>query len=206
MHLDLIELVKTGGPLIVALIVFVETGLLIGFFLPGDSLLFTAGALASKGYINLWTLIILVPLAAVVGDALGFRIGRKLGNRLYLKKDSVIFKKEHIVKSEQFFSKHGGKSVILARFIPVVRTFTPVIAGASNMSVGQFSKYNVVGGILWGVGLTMLGYVIGNNFSGDIDKIILPIVVSIVIISVLPGVITLIIGKLKKKQEGSSNE
>ena len=206
MHLDLVSLIKTGGPFLVTLIVFVETGLLIGFFLPGDSLLFTAGALASKGYINFWVLVVSTPLAAIIGDAVGFRIGRKLGSKLYQKKDSFFFKKEHILKSEEFFSKHGGKSVILARFIPVVRTFTPVIAGASNMHASKFTKYNVLGGLLWGVGLTTLGYLIGNSFGGEIDTIILPIIIGIVVLSILPGVVTLLVNKFRDSKKDVKSE
>ena len=185
---DLTELVRTIGYLGVMAIVFAESGLLIGFFLPGDSLLFTAGFLASQDVLNIWVLALLSFVAAVAGDAVGYQIGHKAGRRLFQNPDSRFFKRAYLVQSELFFEKHGGKAVFLARFLPIVRTFTPVVAGMGAMSYRRFFWFNVMGALGWAVGVTFAGYLLGNTIPG-VDKYLLPIIAVIILISVLPGAV-----------------
>jgi membrane-associated protein len=172
-------------------IVFAESGLLIGFFLPGDSLLFTAGFLASIGVFNIWVLAPLCVIAAITGDAVGYAFGKQAGRRLYERPDSRFFKRRHLVAAELFYEKHGGKTIVIARFLPVVRTFAPIVAGASNMQYRRFVFFNVMGGILWGAGLTIGGYVLGEAIP-DIDKYLLPIIALIVLLSALPTIIHIV--------------
>lgn len=193
---DLTSLIKTVGYLGVAGIVFAESGLLIGFFLPGDSLLFTAGFLASAGYLDIWPLLILTFIAAVVGDNVGYSMGKRFGPKIFKREDSLFFHKEHIARSQKFFEQHGGKTIILARFLPVVRTFAPIVAGVGNMHYRTFLFYNIIGGLLWSVGLTLLGFYLGKVIP-DIDKYLLPIIIGIVVLSVLPTAFHLI--KNRKK-------
>lgn len=184
-HFDLAQIVQTVGLLGVFAIVFTESGLLIGFFLPGDSLLFTAGFLASQGFFDIWILTIGCFLAAVLGDSTGYYIGHKFGRRLFHKEDSVLFHKDHLIKAERFYEKHGGKTIILARFLPVVRTFAPIVAGIGKMNYATFLFYNVIGGFLWAVCITVAGYFLGSLIP-DVDKYLLPIIGVIVILSVAP--------------------
>lgn len=186
MHGDLAGIIETVGYIGLFAIVFAETGLLIGFFLPGDSLLFTAGFLASQGIFNIYILCFLMFIAAVVGDSVGYMIGHKYGKRLFKKEDSLLFHKDHLEKAKAFYEKHGGKTIIIARFMPVVRTFAPVVAGIGDMKYSTFLTYNVVGGLLWAVGLPALGYVLGSSIP-DVDKYLLPIIAIIVLASVAPG-------------------
>ena len=179
---------KAIGYVGVMAIVFAESGLLIGFFLPGDSLLFTAGFLASQGTMNIWVLATLAFVAAVCGDAVGYQIGHRVGRRLFENPDSRFFKREYLVQSEMFFLKHGGKAVFLARFLPIVRTFTPVVAGMGAMSYPRFFFFNVLGGLGWAVGVTVAGYLLGNSIPG-VDRYLLPIIVVIVLVSALPSIV-----------------
>ncbi|MBP7767016.1 VTT domain-containing protein [Candidatus Saccharibacteria bacterium] len=181
--LDVNQLIQSGGILLIALIVFAESGLLVGFFLPGDSLLFAAGLYASQGNFSLYWLIASVVVAAVVGDNVGYGIGKKAGQRIFRKKDGIIFRKEYLQKSEEFYELHGGKTIIIARFTPIVRTFAPVVAGASNMDRQKFMAYNVIGGVLWGAGIPVLGYFIGNKIP-HLDKYIEMVVVAVVVVSI----------------------
>lgn len=185
--IDLVWLVNTVGYLGVWFMVFAESGLFIGFFLPGDSLLFTAGFLASQNYLNIYTLAIGSFVAAVLGDALGYLFGRKVGPAIFKKEDSFWFHRSHLEKARAFYEKHGGKTIIIARFMPIVRTFAPILAGVGEMSYLKFASYNVVGAALWGIGLAFLGYFLGSTIP-DVDKYLLPIVVGIVVLSVLPTV------------------
>ncbi len=168
----------------VALIVFAESGLLIGFFLPGDTLLFGAGLAASQGELSLPILIIAVVTAAIVGDNVGYSIGRRAGPRIFKKEDGILFRQEYLEKSEEFYEKHGGKTIIIARFVPIVRTFAPVVAGASKMTRRRFFAFNVVGGILWGAGMPLLGYFVGNRIPG-LDKYIEIVILGVVLLSLL---------------------
>lgn len=171
--LDFIDpqnLISKGGYAFIFLVVFAESGLLIGFFLPGDSLLFTAGMVASGALakllpdveMSIWVLLPGVFLAAVVGDQVGYLFGRKVGPSLFSREDSRIFKQSHVEKAQEFFDKHGPKAIVLARFVPIVRTFTPIVAGVAHMHYSTFVRFNVIGGFLWGVGITSLGYFLGS--------------------------------------------
>jgi membrane-associated protein len=171
------------------LIIFAETGLLIGFFLPGDSLLFTGGILASQGNLNIAVIAIGCFLAAVIGDQVGYSIGHRAGPPLFRRPDSRIFKQRYVERTKEFFDKHGPKTILLARFVPVVRTFAPVLAGVGEMDRRTFTTYNVVGGFVWAVGVTVAGYILGSAIGSDIDKYLLPIIAVIVVLSILPPLI-----------------
>jgi membrane-associated protein len=167
-------------------IIFAETGLLIGFFLPGDSLLFTAGILAGQGKLDIWMVAIGAFVFAVVGDQVGYTIGQKLGPRLFSKPDSRIFQQEYVERTKRFFEKHGPKTIIIARFVPIVRTFAPTLAGVGEMPRSTFFKYNVSGAFIWAVGLTILGYALGDAIGEDIDTYLLPLIALIILISLIP--------------------
>jgi membrane-associated protein len=184
---DIIAVIKTAGYLGITAIIFAESGLLVGFFFPGDSLLFTAGVLAGAGFLNIWILIPLVFLAAVLGDNVGYYIGKKAGEKLFQKEESLFFKRSNVERAKAFFEKHGQRSIVLARFVPVVRTFVPTVAGVGQMHYGQFFRANLLGGALWACGLPILGYWLGEVIP-DIDRYLLPIIAVIVILSVLPVV------------------
>ena len=189
MHFELESLIRTVGYLGVAGIVFAESGLLIGFFLPGDSLLFTAGFLASQGYLDIHLLAFLCAVAAILGDNFGYEFGKRAGSRLFKKKDSRLFKQEYLQRAKAFYEVHGNKTVVLARFTPIVRTFAPVVAGATHMDRQSFVRYNIIGGIIWGAGITYLGYGLGSKIP-NIDKILLPVVLGVIVLSIgIPGAI-----------------
>lgn len=181
---DIEHLIQSGGILIVSLIVFAESGLLVGFFLPGDTLLFGAGLAASQGEISLLWLILAVVAAAVIGDNVGYSIGRRTGHRIFSKKDGILFRQEYLERAEKFYEAHGGKTIILARFVPVVRTFAPVVAGASKMPRQRFFMFNIVGGIVWGAGMPLLGYFVGNRIPG-LDKYIEVVILGVVALSLI---------------------
>jgi membrane-associated protein len=178
-------LIETFGTLGVLAVVFVESGLLFGFFLPGDSLLFTAGLLSSTGTLpDLWVLLVTIPLAAIAGDQVGYAIGRKAGPRIFTRPDSRLFRQEYVEKSSDFFERYGARTIVLARFVPIVRTFAPVMAGVARMRYRTFLVYNVIGGVLWGCGLTTLGY-----FLGQVDFVranVEAIIIGIVLLSFMP--------------------
>lgn len=190
MNFDLKTFIETVGYLGVFFIVFAESGLLIGFFLPGDSLLFTAGLLAAEGFFNLPILIVLSVIAAVTGDSVGYVFGSKVGRKLFNKEDSLLFKKEHLLKAESFYEKHGGKTIVLARFMPFIRTFAPIVAGIGRMRYSHFLLFNLIGGLLWAVGLPLLGYFLGRSIP-NVDKYLLPIIAVIVVASVAPSALHL---------------
>jgi membrane-associated protein len=169
----------------VLFIIFAESGLFFGFFLPGDSLLFTAGFLASQGYFNIAVLVIGCAIAAIAGDSAGYAFGHKVGPKIFTREDSFFFHKRHIERSRAFFEAHGKKTIILARFIPVVRTFAPILAGVGGMRYRTFLSYNVFGGLVWGAGFPVLGYMLGHIIPSA-DKYILPIVLGIVLVSFIP--------------------
>ncbi len=184
-HFDIAELIRAVGYLGVFGIVFLESGLLIGFFFPGDSLLFTAGFLASQGFLDIKILIAGCFIFAVLGDSIGYYIGHKLGPKIFKKEDSIIFHKKHLDRAQRFYDKHGGKTIILARFIPVIRAFAPVVAGAGKMDYKRFVFFNFFGGVLWAIGVTLAGYYLGSLIP-DVDKYLLPIVGLIIVASILP--------------------
>jgi membrane-associated protein len=189
LHPDLEPLLERGAPiflLVIAAIVFAESGLLFGFFLPGDSLLFSAGlVVALAGRPNLALLILVVFLAAVLGDQVGYMFGNKVGPSIFKRPDSRFFKQENVTKSHEFFEKHGPKALILARFIPIVRTFTPILAGVSSMRYRTFVTFNVVGGAIWSVAGIMLGYGLGKRFP-ELETYITPIILLIIFLSLIP--------------------
>lgn len=186
LHGDLAHIIQTIGYIGVFTIVFVESGLLIGFFLPGDSLLFTAGFLASQGFFNIALLTIGCFIAAVFGDSVGYFIGHKFGRKLFQKEESLLFHKDHLLKAEAFYKKHGGKTIIIARFMPFIRTFAPVVAGMGNMKYSSFVTYNIIGAVLWAIGITLAGYYFGNI---PIVKENFEVVIFLIIfLSVLPAV------------------
>ncbi|MGC0421350.1 DedA family protein [Embleya sp. AB8] len=191
--LDPDKLISTFGLIGILVIVFAESGLLIGFFLPGDSLLFTTGLLVSDGkYISqpLWLVCLLLWIAAVVGDQVGFLFGRKVGPALFNRPNSRFFKRENVEKAHEFFDRYGPRSIVLARFVPIVRTFTPIVAGVARMKYRTFIVYNVLGGLLWACGVTLLGHSLGRvRFVRDNIEFIL---VAIVLISVIPVAIELL--------------
>jgi membrane-associated protein len=169
------------------LIVFAESGLLIGFFLPGDSLLFTAGLLASQDRFGLHLPILLVGcfIAAVLGDQVGYAFGKKAGPSLFRRENSRIFKQEYVHRTKSFFDHHGPKTIVIARFVPIVRTFAPILAGVGDMPYRVFVRYNVAGAFMWAVGLTTAGYVLGETIP-NIDKYLLPIIAVIIVVSIVP--------------------
>ena len=184
-------LIETFGMLGVLAVVFVESGLLIGFMLPGDSLLFTAGLLSANGTLpDLWVLLVTIPLAAIAGDQVGYAIGRKAGPAVFKRPDSRFFREEYVERSREFFDRYGARTIVIARFVPIVRTLAPVMAGVSRMNYRTFVFFNVIGGIGWGVSVTTLGY-----FLGQVDFVhdnLEPIILGIVALSVLPIAIELL--------------
>lgn len=196
MHLDvraLIESLKGFSYLAIWGIIFAESGLLIGFFLPGDSLLVAAGFAASQNLLNIWILVIGCFVCAVLGDNVGYVTGSKFGRRLFQKDDSRWFKKEYLVRTQKFYQKHGKKTIVLARFVPIVRTFAPIIAGLGVMKYKTFMSYNLVGGFVWTFGVTLLGYFLGNLLPAEqVDKYLLPIIMLVVLVSLLPSIIHII--------------
>lgn len=194
---DVRGLVQTGGYIALAIIVFTETGLMIGFFLPGDSLLVTAGLFAAKGDLNIVFLNVLLMFCAITGDATGYYIGRKLGPALFRKEDSFFFRKKHLIATQEFYERHGGKTIIIARFVPIIRTFAPVVAGVANMSYRHFAFYNIVGGIGWVFSMTMTGYLL-LKIIPDAEKHIHVIIVVVIFLSILPGIIEVARAKMRK--------
>lgn len=194
------SLIETFGTLGLFLIIFAESGLLVGFFLPGDSLLFTAGLLASKGTLNLPVIIIGCAVAAIVGDQVGYLIGRRAGPALFKRPDSRLFKKKNAERAHAYFEKNGPKTIILARFLPVIRTFAPVVAGVGKMDYRRFTTFNVIGGVLWAGGVTLAGNILGKSIP-NIDRWLLPIIVAIGAVSFVPVALEL----LKLRREGQAD-
>jgi membrane-associated protein len=184
---DLRELLEAVGYLGLFAIVFAESGLLVGFFLPGDSLLFTAGLLAGIGFFEYWIVLPLTIVAAISGDQVGYAFGKRVGPRLFYKEESLLFHKKHLERAHAFYEKHGGKTIILARFLPVVRTFAPIVAGMGQMSYAKFVLYNVAGGLLWSVSMITGGYFFGSLLPPEqVDRYLLPVIALIIVLSVLP--------------------
>lgn len=208
---DLIQFAQTAGPLaallVVILIIFAENGLLIGFFFPGDSILFTIGVLVQgtnsiKLNFDINLVVGLLFLAAVIGASVGYAFGKKIGPRLFKRPDSLLFRKENVQKAQKFYDKYGGKTIIIARFVPVVRTFVPLIAGIAKMEYKTFLLFNILGGALWVAGITYLGYFMGawlNSMGIDVDTILLPIIAIILIASISPALYQLL--KEKKQRQ-----
>ncbi len=186
---DVEGIIRWGGLTMLVLIIFAETGLLIGFFLPGDSLLVTAGLLSSpgQGLMNIGLLATVVPIAAIAGNSVGYYFGRAAGPRLFNREDSLLFHREHLYRAQAFYDRHGGKTLVLARFMPIVRTFVPIVAGMAKMEFSTFTFYNVVGGFLWILSMVFLGYFIGDIpwVRQNVEKVIL----LVIFLSILPGII-----------------
>lgn len=198
MHLfDITALIQAIGLFGVTAIVFAESGLFFGFFLPGDSLLFTAGLLASQGHISIIWLLILCFVAAVLGDNVGYATGKKLGDALTDKQDTWYFKRKYLEKTEAFYIKHGKKAIILARFMPIVRTFAPILAGAGSMTYKTFFVFNIIGGFIWTWGILLLGYFLGSTFPAT-EEYLTPIIIGIIVLSLLPSVIEIIKSRKNK--------
>jgi membrane-associated protein len=198
------ELIRMGGLVGLVAVVFAETGLMVGFFLPGDSLLVTAGLFAAKGDLNIVWLNLALMAAAIGGDATGYWIGRGAGQSLYNRPNSFFFRKHHLVRTHEFYEKHGGKTIVIARFVPVIRTFAPVVAGAAEMTYRRFALYNIAGGIGWVASMTLTGYFLGRAVP-DIDKHIHIVVAVVILLSLLPGLITIAREKMKARSAAASS-
>ena len=199
---DLESTLQTVGLIGLLVIVFAESGLLIGFFLPGDSLLFTAGLLSSQGHLApLPVILVGCFVAAVAGDQVGYMFGSRVGPSLFRRPDSKIFKQEYVEKARAYFERHGSKTIVLARFVPIVRTFAPILAGVGDMQYRTFVTFNVIGGLLWAVGVTSLGYVLGESVP-EIDKYLLPIIALIVLLSLLPVAIEILRNRRATSRHG----
>ena len=183
------RLLEAFGTIGLLLVVFAESGLLFGFFLPGDSLLFTAGVFAARGDLNLPVILVGVFVAAVAGDQVGYAFGNRVGPALFRRPDSRFFKQKHLERAQRYFEEHGPRTIVLARFIPIVRTFAPIVAGVGDMRYRTFLAFNVVGGLLWGVGVTTLGFLLGEAI--DIDRYLLPVIAAIVAASLVPVLLEL---------------
>lgn len=187
---SLADLIRWGGYIILVAIVFCETGLLVGFFLPGDSLLITAGLVAATGTLDIWLLNAFLIPAAIIGDSVGYAIGYRAGPHLFTKEQSLLFSRKHLLRTREFYEKYGGKTIVLARFIPLIRTFAPVVAGIGQMEYRRFLFYNVFGGILWVASLTWAGYLLGTLIP-DISRYIHIVVIVVIMLSMVPVVVEL---------------
>ena len=192
------ELIRMGGMAGLIFIVFAETGLMIGFFLPGDSLLVTAGLFAAKGDLQIAWLNVALVAAAILGDATGYWIGLRAGKALYSRPNSFLFRREHLIRTHAFYERHGGKTIVIARFMPIIRTFAPVVAGAASMTYRRFAIYNIVGGAAWVLSMTLTGYYLGLAVP-DIDKHIHIVVAVVIALSLLPAVISFIRARLQSR-------
>ena len=179
-------MIRWGGTALVCLIVFVETGLFVGFFLPGDSLLVSAGVFAAAGHLDVAALLTLVSLCAIAGDQLGYLIGHRAGEALYRRDDSFLFRKKHLQRAHDFYEKYGGKTVILARYVPIVRTFAPAVAGAASMRYRRYLSYSVIGGPLWVWSMVLTGYFLGTAIP-DVNQHIHLVIIVVVFLSFLPA-------------------
>ncbi len=197
------DLIRWGGYALLAAIVFTETGLLLGFFLPGDSLLITAGLVAGAGGLNIWWVNVLLMAAAIVGDSVGYAIGFRTGPRIFTREDSLLFNRRHLIRTREFYERYGGKTIVLARFIPIIRTFAPVVAGVGQMEYRRFLFYNVFGGIGWVASLTWAGFLLGQTVP-NIDKHVHVVVAIVVVLSVLPIVGEMVKARRKKRPTTAS--
>jgi membrane-associated protein len=195
------DLVRWGGYVVLVAIVFTETGLLVGFFLPGDSLLITAGLVAATGALDIWWLNVLLSIAAIVGDSVGYAIGARIGPRLFTREKSLLFNPRHVERTRRFYARHGARTIVIARFVPIVRTFAPVVAGVGQMPYRRFLFYNVAGGVGWVVSMTWTGYLLGQTIP-NIDRHIHIIVVIVIVLSLIPIVVEIM--RERRKQSASS--
>ena len=196
--IDLATLIQTVGYLGIFLIVFADSGVLLGLVLPGDSLLFTAGLLASQGHLNLWLLMLVATLGAILGDSAGYTFGKRMGPRLFVRKDSWFFTQHHLDRARHFYAHHGGKTIFLARFLHFVRTLAPMIAGAADMHYGTFLFYNIFGGLCWAISVSALGSWLGNTVP-NIDQYILPILGVIGLLALYPTIVHMLRSGMKQR-------
>jgi membrane-associated protein len=192
-------LILWGGYALMVAIVFTETGLLVGLFLPGDSLLITAGLIAATGALNIWWINVLLMVAAIVGDSVGYAIGARIGPRLFTREKSMLFNPKHVDRTRRFYARYGAKTIVIARFVPIVRTFAPVLAGVGQMAYSRFLSYNVLGGIGWVAGMTWTGYFLGSAIP-DIKSHIHKVVLVVIVLSVIPIVIEV----LRERRRGAA--
>jgi membrane-associated protein len=201
--------IAAAGYVVLILVVFAETGLAMGFFLPGDSLLVVAGIFAARGDLNVFVLLVTLFLAAVIGDAVGFWTGQKLGPRLFRREKSLLFRPGHLEKANAFYEKYGGKTIIIARFVPIVRTFAPIVAGAANMEYRKFVIFNIVGGFAWVFSMILTGYFLGNilrdRFGVNLDEHIEWVVIIVVLLSLLPPVIEYLKARREKARAAAGD-
>jgi membrane-associated protein len=195
---DVQTLVRVGGLAVMTAVVFSETGLMVGFFLPGDTLLFTAGALAAQGHLSIVLLNALLIAAAIAGDTVGYWIGRRAGPALFKRPRSLLFNPAHLLRARDYYEKHGGKTIILARFMPIVRTFAPVVAGMGRMEYPRFVFFNVFGGALWVLAMTLSGYFLGR--IAWVQRHFEAVVLGILFLSILPGLIAVVLEQIKKRR------
>ncbi len=203
--MDITFIIQTFGLIGITAIIFAESGLFFGFFLPGDSILFTAGVLASQGLFNIALLTTCVWFAAVLGDTVGYWFGAKIGIKIFNKEKSFFFNKRYPERAHEFYTKYGGKAIILARFMPAVRTFVPIMAGVGNMSYKRFLSFNIIGGTIWTLGLTLGGYFLGQRVA-KIDQYIIPIIVLIVLTSVIPVISEIAKSRREARQKTFNNK
>jgi membrane-associated protein len=196
--IDLVTLIRSVGYLGIFLIVFADSGLLLGLVLPGDSLLFTAGLLASQEHLNLWIVMIVASLGAILGDSVGYAFGKRVGPQLFARKGSWFFTQHHLDRARHFYARHGGKTIVLARFLHFIRTLAPMIAGAADMHYGTFLFYNIVGGLFWALGVSALGYWLGNTIP-NIDHYILPILGIIGLLALSPTLVRLLRSRMMQR-------
>ena len=195
--LNVNDIIQSGGLFVLAVIVYAEVGLLLGFFLPGDTLLIAAGIYAHQGHLSIVAVIVVVAVAAILGDNTGYFIGRKLGPRLFYKPDGVIFNKKHIDTAEKFYEKYGAKTLLISHFLPIIRTFQPVLAGAAHMPYKKFLTFNIIGDLFWAISVPLLGYYVGSRIP-NIDKYIMLVLLFAILASVGPALYHLVKLKLKK--------
>jgi len=193
-HLDPLAIVRTGGYIGIALLVFAESGLLLGIFLPGDSLLFAAGLLASGGFLAIGPLALVVVVAAILGDSVGYWFGKNVGSNFFKHEESLFFKQSYVTRAQRFYAKYGGRAVVLARFVPIVRTIAPILAGVGRMKYAKFISYNALGALLWGAGMTLLGFTLGSIIP-DSERYVLPLSLVIIVLSFLPILLNIAKGK-----------
>jgi len=201
---NLPELVQWAGLFGIAAIIFSETGLLVGVFLPGDSLLVTAGLFAAKGFLNIYALLPVLLAAAICGNSAGYFIGRTTGPRIFRRENSLFFNKKHAIRAHEFYEKYGRKTIVLAQFMPVIRTFAPVIAGVGGMRFRQFIAFNIIGAISWIGSMLGIGYFLGNTIPG-IDQHIEIVVAIVIFISILPGLISALRARRRSRRYAAAN-
>lgn len=198
------DLIRWGGYLVLVAIVFTETGLLVGLFLPGDSLLITAGLVAGTGGLDIWWLNVLLMVAAIAGDSVGYAIGFRTGPLIFTREDSRLFSRRHLIRTREFYERYGGKTIVLARFVPIIRTFAPVVAGVGQMAYGRFLFYNVIGGIGWVAGMTWAGYLLGQAIP-NINQHVHVVALIVIVLSVLPIVVELAKERSRRRRAISSS-